>query len=315
MKTTLEKFPQYCGLEWDKKISDPDNPNFWKYNVANLVLLDHVRNRRNILDVGCGTGGSSIFIAERGKPQLLVGIDVVKNMVWTAKKNAAAKKLDRNICFVVCDGRHLPFKTSFFEALMSRGDAFCFLIPLEKAVDEFKRVLSSRGIVVLEMDNRSNWKPDSVVSTGFRKTPDQDIVYQVEVFDSSRNHTTTSYVLDPAGKLIREISADQEFAAKGHKKCVYPLNIIEKETTEIRRGVSTHWPTIEELSILFKKSGYRSVKIQGDGLLMKLLLEGGETINEAMKKKPELFFEIEKKLILCTDPEKAPTLILKAVRP
>lgn len=313
MKTKAEKFPPYYGSEWDKKISDPDNPNFWKYNVANLVFLDYVKNRRTILDIGCGTGGSSFFIAEHGKPELLVGVDIIRSMIQIARKNAIKKGLDKNVCFIVSDGRHLPFKASCFEALMSRGDAFCFLVPIESAVKEFKRVLSSMGIVVLEMDNRSNWKPDTVVSTGFRKTPDGNIVYQVEVFDSSRNHATTSHVLDPAGKLAREISSDREFAAMGHKKCVYPLEIIEKETTELRRGVTTHWPTIKELRDLFKKSGYKRVKIQGDGLLMKLFLEGEESINDAMKKQPELFFEIEKKLIPCIDPEKAPTFILKAL--
>lgn len=315
MKTKVEKFPPYQGSEWDKKISDPDNPNFWKYNVANLVFLDCVKNRRTILDVGCGTGGSSLFVAEQEKPELLVGVDVVKSMIQVARKNAIKKGLDKNVCFIVCDGRHLPFKASCFEALMSRGDAFCFLVPIENAVEEFKRVLSSMGIVALEMDNRSDWKPGTVVSTGFRKTPNGKIAYQVEFFDPSRNHTTTSYVLDSASELVREISSDREFAAKGCKKCVYPLEIIEKETTELRRGVSTHWPTIKELRGLFRKGGYKRVKIQGDGLMMKLLLEDGETTNDAMKKQPELFFEIEKKLIPFIDPEKAPTFILKAVRP
>jgi len=315
MKTRTEKFPPYHGSEWDKKTSDPDNPNFWKYSVANLVFLDYVKKRRTILDIGCGTGGSSLFIAGHGKPELLVGVDIVKSMVHRARKNAVEKGLDKSVCFIVCDGRHLPFKASCFEALMSRGDAFCFLIPIENTINEFRRVLSSGGRVVLEMDNRSNWRPGSAVWTGFRRTPDGKIVYQVEVFDLSRNHTTTSYVLDSEGKLAGEISSDREFAAMGHKKCVYPLKIIEEEATELRRGVSTHWPTVKELRSLFTKSGYRRVKILGDGLLMKLLLGGEETMKDAMKKQPELFFEIEKRLIPFTDPEKAPTFILKAVCP
>ena len=33
--------PQYIGSEWDIKISSPDNPNFWKFGVPDLVFLDH----------------------------------------------------------------------------------------------------------------------------------------------------------------------------------------------------------------------------------------------------------------------------------
>jgi ubiquinone/menaquinone biosynthesis C-methylase UbiE len=312
VKTKVEKFPPYYGPEWDKKINDPDDPNFWKYKVANLVFLDYVEKRRTILDIGCGTGGSSLFVAKHGKPRLLVGVDIVRSMIQVARRNAIKKGLDKKVCFIACDGRHLPFKPSCFEAIIARGDSFCFLLPIKKAVKEFKRVLSSTGIIAMEIDNRSDWKPNTVVSTGFRKTTDNKVVYQVEFFDSSRNHIATSYVLDPAGKLVREISSDREFAVKGYKKCVYPLKIIEKEATEIRRGVSTHWPTIKELRNLFKKAGYKRVKMQGDGLLMNLLLEGGESIKDAMKKQPSLFFEIERMLIPYIDPEKAPTYIFYA---
>jgi hypothetical protein len=53
----------------------------------------------------------------------------------------------------------------------------------------------------------------------------------------------------------------------------------------------------------------------GDGLLMKLLLDGDKAIIEAMKRDPKLFFEIEKRLVPYVNPNKAPTMILRATVP
>jgi ubiquinone/menaquinone biosynthesis C-methylase UbiE len=310
----VDRFPPYYGPAWDEKIGDRDHPNFWKYGVANLVFLDYVGEKRVILDVGCGTGGSTLFLAERGRAELLIGVDVVKSMVRVAKTNAVEKRLSAKTDFVVCDGRYLPFKPSCFDSLVSRGDAFCFLVPLKDAVHEFRRVLSHHAIVVIEVDNRTDWKPGSIVSTGFQKMTDGRVAYLVEVFDSGRNHTTTYHVLDVRGRIVKEVSGDAEFVVKGHKKCEYPLSEVAKETVETRQGVRTHWPTVTELRYLFTGNGYKDVEIRGAGLLMKLMLDGEKAIVNAMKRQPQLFFRMEHDLIDLVDPEKSPTIILKAVK-
>lgn len=314
-KVKVNRFPPYRGLEWDRKISNPDNPNFWKYGVANLIFLDYIMDKKLVLDLGCGTGSASFFLAEHSEVEWIVGLDLVDDMIRMAKKNAINKGLDRKISFLVCDGRHLPFKTSCFEALISRGDAFCFLVPLKRTVQELKRVLKPKGIIVLEMDNRVDWKPGTIISTGFQKTFDGKIAYLKEIFTTNRNHRSTSYILDPKGKIAKSVMNDPEFREKGCKSLKYPLQQIREETFEIREGAPTHWPTTKELFTLFKRNGFTELQLIGDGLLMKLLLDGRETIIEAMKREPHLFFEIEKRLVPYVNPDKAPTIILRATIP
>ncbi|MDI6904362.1 MAG: class I SAM-dependent methyltransferase [Candidatus Bathyarchaeia archaeon] len=314
-KVKVNRFPPYRGLEWNRKVSNPDNPNFWKYGVTDLIFLDFTRNKKLVLDLGCGTGGASFFLAEHGEAEWIVGVDLVSDMIKVAKTNAINKGVDRKMSFLICDGRHLPFKASCFEALISRGDVFCFLVPLKRTVQELKRVLKSKGIIVLEMDNRVDWKPGTIISTSFRKTLDGEIAYVVEVFTTKRNHKATSYILDPNGKIAKGVMNDSEFREKGCKSLKYPLQQIKEETLEIKHGVPTHWPTAKELFTIFKGSGFTEVMVMGDGLLMKLLLDGDETIIKAMKRDPQLFFEIEKRLVRYVNPEKAPTLILRAPAP
>jgi len=314
-KIRMDRFPPYHGLEWDRKISSPDNPNFWKYGVANLIFLYHVRHKKLVLDLGCGTGGSAFFLAEGGKAEWIIGVDLVSDMIKVAKKNAISRGLDQKICFLICDGRYLPFKTSCFEALVSRGDVFCFLVPLKRIVQELKRVMKPKGVIVLEMDNRVDWKPGTIISTGFQKTADGEIAYVAEAFTAKRNRRATSYVLNPNGKIVKRIVSDAEFKEKGYKAWECSLQKVKEETFEVRQGVPTHWSTVKELYTLFKKSGFIEVQMMGDGLLMKLLLDGDEAIIEVMKRDPKLFFEIEKRLVPYIDPSRAPTMILRATVP
>jgi ubiquinone/menaquinone biosynthesis C-methylase UbiE len=314
-KMKADSFPSYRGLEWERKISNPNEPNFWKYGVANLIFLNYVKDKKLVLDLGCGTGGSTFFVAEHGEAEWIIGVDLVSDMIKVAKKKAANRGLDQKISFVVCDGRYLPFKASFFKALISRGDVFCFLVPLKEAVKEFRRVMTPTGVIVLEIDNRKNWKPGTIISTKFQKMLDGKIAYLVETFTTKRNHGTISYILDPNGKIIRKVAGDPEFKQKGCKAWKHPLQKVKEETLEIRQGVLTHWPTVKGLSTLFKKGGFTEVQVMGNGLLMKLLLDGDKAIIEAMKRNPKLFFEIEKRLIPYVNPNMAPTMILRATAP
>jgi ubiquinone/menaquinone biosynthesis C-methylase UbiE len=310
----VDSFPPYRGVEWDRKINNPNHPNFWKYNVADRVFLDRIKSGGLILDLGCGTGGSALFLSEHGKAEWIVAVDLVCDMVKVGKRNAVNRRLDQKVSFLVCDGRFLPFKTRCFEALVSRGDSFCFLLPLKNTIQELRRVIKPKGVVLLEVDNRVDWKPGTIISSGFQKTIDGKITYLVQSFSTKRNLLTISYVLDFNGKIAKKIGRDALFKEKGYKTSKYSLKKIKRETAEIRRGVSTHWPTPRELCLLFKRGGFAKVEVTGNGLLMKLLLDDDRRIVEIMKKHQELFFEIEKRLVPYINPNKAPTIIMRATR-
>jgi len=288
---------------------------FWKFGVADLVFLDHVGDKKMVLDLGCGTGGSTLFLAGKGKADWIIGIDLSKDMIRVAKKKAADTGLGNKTCFIVCDGRRLPFKPSLFDSLISRGDAFCFLVPLNNTVQELKSMMKPGGVIVLEMDNRVDWKPGTTLSTGFQKTREGQIAYLITAFTKKRDYTSVSYILNPDSKIAKDVTNDSEFREKGYKASKCPLQDVKKEVIKTRRGSPTHWPSRKALTTLFKRNGFTGVQVMGDGLLMKLLLEGDRLIIEAMKKNPQLFFEIEKRLVPYVNPNNAPTMILRATAP
>lgn len=314
MKGKARFYLGYYGPEWDKKIQDKNNPNFWKYGVANFVFLDLIRDKKRTLDIGCGTGGLTLFLAENMQRNYVVGIDPVKSMIEVARQHAFQKRLHNKTDFVICDGKHLPFKRSCFDSLVSRGDAFVFLVPQRMALIEFRRVLKKGAILVLEIGN-VKWTPGKIISYGFEKMMDGAIAYSIEYFDVRRNHFKVFYVLNSQSTIVKKICEDEEFIQKGRLKQRFSLKKVKKETIETRHSAVTHWPTVEEIKKLFTKGGFKKIEILGDGLLMGFLLEGDPKVTGAMKKQPELFFEIERKLIPFIDPRKAHTIIVKAIVP
>jgi len=302
----------YYGPEWQRKIENKDHPNFWKYGVANLVFKDLVLGKKKILDIGCGTGGSTLFLAEHAKLNHIVGVDSERSMIEVARQQASQKRLSHKADFIICDGMHLPFRQACFNALVSRGDAFVFLIPQRKALLEFKGVLKSGAVAVVEIDN-VRWKPGKIISRGFERMKDGAIAYSMERFDLSRNHVKTFRILDPKGKIAEKICADKEFARTGGLKQQVALTRIKKETVETRQSALTHWPSADEMQKLFRETGFEKIEILGNGLLMSLFLQGNDRMKRAMKERPDLFFEIERKMIPFIDPKRASTIILKAV--
>lgn len=301
----------YCGPEWQKKVESKEHPNFWKYGVANLVFKDLTMGKNKILDVGCGTGGATLFLAEHTKLDYIIGIDLEKSMIKVAKQQASRRDVNRKANFIICDGMHLPFRHACFDALVSRGDAFVFLLPQQKALLEFKRVLKSGAVAVVEVDN-VRWKPGRIISRGFERMRDGAITYSIERFSLSRNHVKLFYVLDPQGKIAGKIRKNEEFVNTGRLKQELPLGQVKKETVETTQSAITHWPTAEEMKEMFMKGGFEKIEILGNGLLMGLFLQGNHRIARAMKERPELFFEIERKMIPFIDPRRANTIILKA---
>ncbi|MBA3065274.1 class I SAM-dependent methyltransferase [bacterium] len=58
------------------------------------VILKYKRNAKKILDLGCGTGGHDIILAERGYK--VTGVDLSSEMLKIAEKKSAEKKLKIN---------------------------------------------------------------------------------------------------------------------------------------------------------------------------------------------------------------------------
>ncbi|MDH5704154.1 MAG: class I SAM-dependent methyltransferase [Aigarchaeota archaeon] len=105
---------------WDEEyISSPP----WDIGHPQPALVELVRNREmrpgRVLDVGCGTGDNSIFLAKSGLS--VVGIDIAKGAIGLAK----AKAIERNatVDFQVANALelYLNFRRDEFDNVLDSG--------------------------------------------------------------------------------------------------------------------------------------------------------------------------------------------------
>lgn len=92
-----------------------------------------------ILEVGCGTGRTSCYLAAQGHE--VIGIDIHPDMI--AKAKIRAEKEHASIQFLVGDASLLPFPDDSFDAILI--ESVSIFTDTEKAFSEYYRVLRTGG--------------------------------------------------------------------------------------------------------------------------------------------------------------------------
>lgn len=79
-------------MQWGAGFLSPGGPD----EVLEILRVVEVRNKQ-ILDIGCGTGGPDIVIANVLKPRKIVGIDIEPYLIEQAKSRVGTTGLDQII--------------------------------------------------------------------------------------------------------------------------------------------------------------------------------------------------------------------------
>lgn len=125
------------------------------YPEANLIKK-YFKGKK-VLDVGCGTGRTTIPLFKQGFD--VTGIDITPNMIKNAKKIAKEKNL--KIKYEIADATKMKFKDNSFDNVLFSNNGWA-QIPGEeeriKALNEIHRVLKPNGCYIFATNIRTSFE-------------------------------------------------------------------------------------------------------------------------------------------------------------
>ncbi len=155
--------------EWEERYKNKDTP--WDSRSAEPYLIGLVQKgiikSGTALDIGCGTGNESIFLAQQGFK--VTGIDLSETAVREAKEKALASKV--NPTFIQMDFLTNSLEGTFDFILDRR--VFHFFDPSEHSayIHNIEKLLAPKGFFLLIVssehekgENRHHYSKDDVIN-------------------------------------------------------------------------------------------------------------------------------------------------------
>ena len=112
--------------------------------IPQIIQDFKARNVRRVLDLGCGSGRHTLYLAQEGFE--VFGLDIAPTGLSTTLHKLAADGLTGH--YTLADILQLPFDDSFFDAIISvRVIHHNRIALIRQTVDEMWRVLKPHGLV------------------------------------------------------------------------------------------------------------------------------------------------------------------------
>lgn len=182
-------------IKYFKEIHKSGNPNNLDWNfgtagpeLANLIINGIIKKGSDVLDIGCGPGLESVFLARQSMN--VTAIDILSEPLKFAKK--LARLFNVKIKFIEADAIKLPFPAETFNVV---NDNFIFHHFEDDVRDQYareiNRVLKHNGIFILRAFSNK-----MLPGTGPRRLSGDEIVktftpyFEIENLSIFRNFPT-----------------------------------------------------------------------------------------------------------------------------
>ena len=111
-----------------------------------LSFIDGLTEKSKIADIGCGTGGQTMVLAQN-TPGNITGIDLFPGFIAKLNDNAQKLNLQDRVKGVVGNMANLPFQAEELDLIWSEGAIF--IIGFERGLNEWRKFLKQGGSIAV----------------------------------------------------------------------------------------------------------------------------------------------------------------------
>ena len=139
-----------------------------------LSFIDNLAETSEILDVGCGTGGQTITLAEH-VPGKITGLDLFPVFIRKFDENARKYGFENRMQGRVGSMDNMPFRVGSFDVLWSEGAIYN--IGFERGLNEWRKFLKKGGyLAVTEVSWLTEKRPDEIENFWMDAYPEIDTI-------------------------------------------------------------------------------------------------------------------------------------------
>lgn len=121
-------------------------PGSPEVTVKALSFIDHLSDESRIVDLGCGTGGQTMVLAQH-TPGQITGIDLFPAFIDLFNNNAAKRNLQDRVKGIIGSMDNLPFQEEELDLIWSEGAIYN--IGYERGLNEWRKFLKTGGCVAV----------------------------------------------------------------------------------------------------------------------------------------------------------------------
>lgn len=139
-----------------------------------LSFIDNLTDQSRIADLGCGTGGQTMILAQHA-PGHITGLDLFPGFIDRFNDNARQIGLQHRVKGIVGSMESLPFQKDNFDLIWSEGAIYN--VGFEQGLNEWKQYLKQGGyIAVTEASWYTDERPDEINDFWMKAEPGIDTI-------------------------------------------------------------------------------------------------------------------------------------------